>query len=240
MDGVLYHAEIVDREHGSDLLSVPELQAWLTSKKLHMQTAPAIQGFEFIQIEALLCAVERPFHTMAHEDAAALAEINPRVQADPRLVAVARWVLASDAHSAWRKRIDAAIAAKELTPLDFASKLPKEWEKPTPRPAAPYTPVNDTAEIADLFDPVHYHTLEKIFFTGQEGEWKRYADKAKANGLISARAKRGLFNPYLAGLWWLEKQHPQGWDLARIRRALAKALPDRSRGNEHVLTGELD
>lgn len=106
-------------------------------------------------------------------------------------------------------------------------------------PSAAESAENDTAEIASLFDPVHFNTLEKIFPTGAD-KWQNYSERATRNGLVAARQGRAMFNPYLAGLWWLDKQHPPGWDVARLRRVLAARLPDRSRGNEHLLTGELE
>ena len=99
---------------------------------------------------------------------------------------------------------------------------------------------NDDAEndFASLFDPVGTGQLEKMFHAG--GDWVKWAGKAKANGLISARAGRAIFNPYKAARWWLEKQNPAGWDWARCMRTLANNLPERSRESKHLLTGELE
>jgi hypothetical protein len=88
-------------------------------------------------------------------------------------------------------------------------------------------------ELSRLFDPVGKNELEKMF---PSGKWHLWADKAQANGLISARVGRGKFNPYLAAIWWLKKQEPHGWDLARCQRALANNLPARSKGFESRLT----
>ncbi|NOU12705.1 MAG: hypothetical protein HOO92_01880, partial [Methylococcaceae bacterium] len=58
------------------------------------------------------------------------------------------------------------------------------------------------------------------------------------NGLIKAREQRGLFNPYLAALWFLQRG-VDDWDLARCNRVLAKNLPERSKDEAYKLTGDL-
>lgn len=92
-------------------------------------------------------------------------------------------------------------------------------------------------ELAALFDPVHYSTLEAMFPT--DGKWRRFSERADRNGLIIARVGRAKFNPMLAALWWHEKQSP-GWALERVYRKLALNLPARSKGNEHLFTGDYD
>lgn len=131
----------------------------------------------------------------------------------------------------WAKRKGYSVAHLELIKTAPAP----DGERGT-RP----TPEEHVQELASLFDPVHYETLEKMFPTGKENGWRSFADKASANGLIAARQGRGMFNPMLAGLWWLDKKHPIGWHLERVNRVLAKNLPPRSRGNERLLTGDYD
>lgn len=115
-------------------------------------------------------------------------------------------------------------------------------EPPAPDAEAPKVPkiVKDEPDLAALFDPVHYEALGKMFPCDRENGWRNFADKAASNGLIAARQGRAVFNPMLAALWWLDRQHPIGWDLARINRVLAKCLPHRSKGNEHLFTGDYD
>lgn len=97
----------------------------------------------------------------------------------------------------------------------------------------------DTDEqLAKLFDPVGKSQLEKMFPAG--GKWDVWTGKAKANGLYKAREGRAKFNPYRAARWWLDKQDPPGWDLARCSRVLSNNLPARSLDSKHQLTGELD
>jgi len=99
-------------------------------------------------------------------------------------------------------------------------------------------PADNDAELAALFDSVRAPTLEALFPDG--GGWKKYAERAARNGLESARTSRGMFNPYLAARWWLEKQAPAGWKWERCARVLANSLPARSRDSKHLLTGDYD
>lgn len=91
--------------------------------------------------------------------------------------------------------------------------------------------------LACLFEPVTLVALERIFPTG--GRWKKWGERAARNGLHEARQGKGLFNPYLAAIWFL-RQGESDWDLARCHRVLVKNLPARSRGEEYKLTGLLD
>jgi hypothetical protein len=92
------------------------------------------------------------------------------------------------------------------------------------------SPLGDAAtsaesEIAALFDPVTRVALEAMF--PASGKWAGWCERAKRNGLLAARPVRGRFNPYIAGLWFLEQGIP-GWDQAKLMRVLHSRLPARS------------
>ena len=91
--------------------------------------------------------------------------------------------------------------------------------------------------LAALFDPVPVESLEKMF--PAFGKWKDWAERAARNGLIGAREKRAMFNPYRAAKWFHIRGN-DGWDISRCNRALANNLPPRSLDQRHLLTGELD
>lgn len=93
-------------------------------------------------------------------------------------------------------------------------------------------------ELAALFDAVRKEQLEAMFPDG--GKWVGYAERAARNGLDVAREGRGIFNPYRAALWWLERHAPAGWTWARCARVLANNLPPRSHDSRHLLTGDFD
>lgn len=91
--------------------------------------------------------------------------------------------------------------------------------------------------LAALFDSKPVKALEKMFPAG--GRWAGWAEKAAANGLIDARISRGMFNPYKAGVWFVNKG-AEGWDDARLYRTLKNNLPARSRHEAHLFGGDLD
>jgi hypothetical protein len=96
---------------------------------------------------------------------------------------------------------------------------------------------DEDKNLSELFDGVGTEQLEKMF---PSGNWQALAERASRNGLGAARTGTAKFNPYLAAKWWLDKQNPKGWDLARCMRVLANNLPARSGDSRHLLTGELD
>lgn len=97
---------------------------------------------------------------------------------------------------------------------------------------------NEGDDIADLFEPVRVAALEKMF--PANGQWTRWAERAKRNGLHSARANRGAFNPYNAARWFLDQGAP-GWDWDKCCRVLLKNAPPNKREEiELALTGKID
>ncbi len=98
-------------------------------------------------------------------------------------------------------------------------------------------------DIASLFDGVGKQQLAAMFNAKQDTTndldlWTGYIQQANKNELKNARTSHGKYNPYKAGLWWLDKKKPKGWTLERLNKRLAKNLPERSKGNESRLTGE--
>lgn len=142
----LFHAELVDREFGSALLPVADLLEWAKLKRLHLKTEPPIDGFEFVQVEALLCAIERPFQGLTHEQAEEIATADPALRGDRATRVCPAWLLGADAHLRWRKILMRATKAGELVLLDFLSKMPIEaMAKTAPVAQAPEKPLQRTA-----------------------------------------------------------------------------------------------
>lgn len=99
-------------------------------------------------------------------------------------------------------------------------------------------PTDDHGEtLAALFDPLPVEALEKMF--PANGKWKSWAERAKRNGLIDARVKTAMFNPYRAGMWFVYKGAKE-YDIARLYRTLANNLPARSLDDKHLLTGGIN
>jgi hypothetical protein len=134
------------------------------------------------------------------------------------------------------------IVANDLkSPPEFAALATEKQAVTAP---ADVGPVDADAELAALFDPVGAAQLEKMFPSAKiesEGRWKDWVERANRNGLKdAAKEDRALFNPYYAAKWWLREKKPDGWDLARCNRVLAKNLPARSVDKKQMVTGELD
>ena len=124
-------AGLAVREFGTQLLSCPDLLDWAKSKRLHLRTMPPIEGYEFVHIETLLCAIERHATNLTHDQALIIVANDPALQArmfaglgleqeefDSYIKESPAWLVQADAHSQWRKTFAAAIKAGELLPLE--------------------------------------------------------------------------------------------------------------------------
>ena len=149
-----FEAGLAAREFGTHILHVHDLLDWAKSKRLHLRTTPPIDGYEFVHIETLLCAIERHATNLTHAQALLIVKNDPALQArmvagmgieqeefDRYLTESPAWLVQADAHSQWRKTFAAAIKAGELLPLEFGSKLPivtaPAPEQASPEPVAP-------------------------------------------------------------------------------------------------------
>lgn len=152
----------------------------------------------------------------------------------------AGWLVRLDEAERWLQSRDISVNFDELK-ADLAKMAAAKVEAgagATPGDEEqPRADVDHDEKLAALFDPLPVEALEKMFPAG--GKWKSWADKAKANGLIIARVKTAMFNPYKAGVWFIRKG-AEGWDDARLNRTLLNNLPARSRDESHLLTGGID
>jgi hypothetical protein len=121
----LSHHKLVDREFGSHLLSVANLTAWATKQGLEVSSQPSVERFQFVQVEALLCAIECK---VQDETSVAMASeilgANSYLAQDRIAGSNPRWLLGADAHQKWRDLIGQAVMNGELSLLDYGSKLP--------------------------------------------------------------------------------------------------------------------
>ena len=100
---VLFHPELVDRDFGSHLLSVAKLIEWADQQGLEVATLPPLDQFQFVQVEALLCAIERAaIGTTTEAMAVAIVQATPRLAHDEAAEISPRWLIAADAHKQWR------------------------------------------------------------------------------------------------------------------------------------------
>ena len=125
LSNVLFHSGIVDHDFGSHLLSVAKLTAWAQTKDLELVTLPPIDGFRFVQVEALLCAIERAVSSSTKDhEAAAIVQFTPNLAQDRAAEIAPLWLVGADAHHQWRSLIKQAVQAGELSLLNYGSKLP--------------------------------------------------------------------------------------------------------------------
>lgn len=121
----LKHTNLNDRDFGSRQLNVKHFLEWLDRERLSVRTIPSIADYQFVQIEALLCAIERAAMPVDEDTALADIEANPRLAVDNRASKIVPvWHIAANAHLQWRKLITKAIEDGELIELDAGSKLP--------------------------------------------------------------------------------------------------------------------
>lgn len=124
---ILFHPDLVDREFGSHLIAVPKLTEWAAKHGLEVVTQPPIRGFQFVQVEAFLCAIENAARENTPEPmAVAIVQTTPHLAHDRAAEVTPRWLVGADAHMQWRRLLERAVEAGELVLLHFGSKLPVE------------------------------------------------------------------------------------------------------------------
>lgn len=117
------------------LLRVADLLSWANGKGTTLPASPPVDGYEYVQIEALLCAIERQAtENLSLEMAVEMVEEDPALSSYPPFArrpagegfdpTMCRWLIGATAHRHWRELFEAAVRAGELQMLDFASKLP--------------------------------------------------------------------------------------------------------------------
>ena len=135
---ILFHPDLVGREFGSHLIAVSKLTDWAAKRGLEVDTQPPIGGFQFVQVEAFLCAIERAAResTRDEQQAAAIVQATPHLAHDGAADVAPRWLVGADAHMQWRRLLERAVEAGELVLLHFGSKLPVQASaKPEAAPA---------------------------------------------------------------------------------------------------------
>lgn len=138
----LFQDVLIDREFGRTAVRTADLRKWAADHAATIPpTIPAIDDFDVLHLESLLCAIERGVPALSARVASNLAAELPSASLNRRIAAlsveaVPQWMVGADVHQQWRHRIAQAIATGELRPVDVLSGLPAE---PASRPidAAP-------------------------------------------------------------------------------------------------------
>lgn len=208
----LFNGSLCAREFGRAAVRVADLLAWATKVgAVFPVTSPDVATFQAVQIEALLCTMERGVSDMPAKSAIHASE---DFECDPRLRAMinegdattARWVIGSRIHERWRKRIEAALEAGELRAFDALTGEPIEgaqrWAAATPDTGAGADGWLTSGQIAHLFDGVHF-THEK---------WQATFDKKVPKWLSGHKKVPGKPG---------NSSQPARWDPLGIAKALA-------------------
>ncbi|MGR3905839.1 hypothetical protein Q3A80_02250 [Burkholderia sp. SR8] len=117
------------RPFGAALLSIAELRAWLAHDRQELETDPPLAESGFIQIEVLLCDIERAaLGEYTPEAAQVIVDIRPAIASRELIDEAPTWAIAAELHLFWRKRLSAAFERGELRMLDAVTKQPIELE----------------------------------------------------------------------------------------------------------------
>lgn len=156
---IMSHEHLHCREFGSSLFSVEDFFKWLHENNLRILTDPDIKNLEFIQIEGLLCAIERAAGRVERDEALEIVKNDPSLINHRMAEINPSWLVGAESHRKWRVRINEAVSAGELVPLDYGSKLPIELpetthtEKTTPTIEKPGI---TKGEVINAFNGLHF------------------------------------------------------------------------------------
>ena len=213
MTKTLFHPDLCDREFGSAVLYVPSLLKWATDSGLHLRTAPSLDGYEFVQVESLFCAIERGAQ---HDDntAAAIVATNAALSQD-KAADIPRWLVGSEAHAKWRDVLRKAIDAGDLQPLAAASLLPVEL-KPSDESDGEQTAIasqpsgNDWHEqCRAIADELHAKDTKAGAYSSTEDISERVAEIANKRGIEGPRGRLtapNIMREALQGGRWKRKK----------------------------------
>ena len=221
---ILFHPDLVDREFGSHLLAVPKMAEWAAKQGLEVVTHPPIGGFQFVQVEAFLCAIENAARENTPEPmAAAIVQATPHLAHDRAAEVAPRWLVGADAHMQWRRLLERAVEAGELVLLHFGSKLPVEARtEPQTAPVVAESANNGplpltTGDIAFCFDGIRWNEQQWRKPLGNKPKWLQ--------SCVAIPGQRGVsetrWNPVLIAAALVHDGHAQ----ARSIRAKFQTKP---------------
>lgn len=222
---ILFHPDLVDREFGSHLIAVSKLTDWAAKRGLEVDTQPPIGGFQFVQVEAFLCAIERAAResTRDEQQAAAIVQATPHLAHDRAAEVAPRWLVGADAHMQWRRLLERAVEAGELVLLHFGSKLPVEARtEPQTAPVVAESANNGplpltTGDIAFCFDGIRWNEQQWRKPLGNKPKWLQ--------SCVAIPGQRGVsetrWNPVLIAAALVHDGHAQ----ARSIRAKFQTKP---------------
>lgn len=150
---ILTDKHLFERELGNYMLSVPDLLEWAKSRGYFLRTIPELDGYDMVQVESLLCAIQRAAEPSL-DDAMDMVAANPRL-AGHRMADdshLSRWLVGAEAQRQWREIITKAIADDELRVFDAVSLLPTSIRDGSIERSEQTTALQDDLETGELVD----------------------------------------------------------------------------------------
>lgn len=243
MENTLFHESITDREWGANLIAVAALEQWVSEAGLILKTIPSLDNFDFVQAEALLCAIER-YATQCTPAEALSAIRNDKTLKEHRVYKESPedpmpshvWLYASEAPRQWRELIRNGLHTGDLALLNPASKLPlKPATYNSNHARHSIVPTATKQEIAAAFKLVEPKWDGILKNPNREG--KRYIPALVSKGTrgrsVGGGTNQTLWNPVIFARLLVESDN---FDASKVKALFKRSWPQW----EDELLGEIE
>ncbi len=121
---IMTYPDVLCGDFGRQILSVKKFVEWLEKQQIELPTSPSFLDFDFVQVEALLRAIQKDVtDSFSREVAADMLRLNPKLSKHEASAIAPGFVLSSNAYGVWRDKIRKAIELGQLELLDITTKL---------------------------------------------------------------------------------------------------------------------
>ena len=118
------YPDVLCGDFGHHILSVKKLVEWLEKQQIELPTSPPFREFDFVQVEALLRAIQKDVaDSFTREVAADMLRLNSELSKHEASAIAPGFVLSSNAYGVWSDKIRQAIEEGQLELLDITTKL---------------------------------------------------------------------------------------------------------------------
>lgn len=121
---IMTYPDVLCGDFGHHILSVKKFVEWLEKQQIELATSPSFRDFDFVQVEALLRAIQKDVtDSFSREVAADMLRLNTELSKHEASAIAPGFVLSSNAYGVWRDKIRKAIEEGQLELLDITTKL---------------------------------------------------------------------------------------------------------------------
>lgn len=121
---IMTYPDVLCGDFGRHILSVKKFVEWLEKQQIELPTSPSFRDFDFVQVEALLRAIQKDVtDSFSREVAADMLRLNAELSKHEASAIAPGFVLSSNAYGVWRDKIRKAIEEGQLELLDITTKL---------------------------------------------------------------------------------------------------------------------